>query len=155
MRVSSFVFAWAGETEKQLLEAISFYIQTVKPELIPKPPFSNMSNITPTPPEIPSAATTASKGSVAKAKQPPAKSKGKAKAEKSTKQEHVHKPRLPQPPEPLPPLANRLSSYSPALPSGVLVDTIKAGMNAASADNAIGGPAGGGKGKRKVVRVRG
>lgn len=71
--------------------------------------------------------------------------------------------KLPVPPEPLPDLANRVSAYSPALSTGVLVETVKAGMNATeSAGTGAGmpGPGGpaagaGGKGKRKVVRVRG
>ena len=144
--------------EKQLLEAISFYIQTVKPELIPKPPFTNTSNTAPPTTEVPSSAGTTSKQPTApssKSKQQAVKTKGKAKAEKVAEQERAKKSRLPQPPEPLPPLASRLSAYSPALPSGVLVDTIKAGMSASAADNALGGPQGGAKGKRKVVRVRG
>ena len=63
------------------------------------------------------------------------------------------------PPEPLPPIAARLSAYSPALPTGVLIETVKAGMNAeAGAAAAPGGapqiPAGG-KGKRKIIRARG
>ncbi|KAF9005416.1 hypothetical protein BDQ17DRAFT_1408193 [Cyathus striatus] len=66
--------------------------------------------------------------------------------------------RLPIPPEPLPPLANRVSAYSPALSTGVLIDAVKAGMNS-SENPALGSPsaAPGGmqKGKRKVVRVRG
>lgn len=53
---------------------------------------------------------------------------------------------------PHPPLANRVSPYSPALVSGVLVETVKAGMNAPDPGM---GAMGGGKGKRKVVRVRG
>jgi signal recognition particle subunit SRP19 len=56
-------------------------------------------------------------------------------------------------------LSNRISEFSPALSSGVLIDTVKAGMNAAPAEGVPPGmpgmPAGAGKGKRKVVRVRG
>ncbi|KAI6002950.1 signal recognition particle, SRP19 subunit [Pisolithus albus] len=66
--------------------------------------------------------------------------------------------RLPVPPEPHPPLASRLSAYSPALPTGVLIETVKAGMNAQDQGTGLGpGPTGGGmqKGKRKVIRVRG
>lgn len=69
--------------------------------------------------------------------------------------------RLPVPPEPHPALASRVSAYSPALSTGVLIETIKAGMNAQEANTAAAGPGGGGpfpgmqKGKRKVVRVRG
>jgi signal recognition particle subunit SRP19 len=58
------------------------------------------------------------------------------------------------PPKPYPPLTSRLSAYSPALPSSVLVETVTAGMNAQ--ENAASPSAGmsSGKGKRKVVRVR-
>jgi signal recognition particle subunit SRP19 len=66
--------------------------------------------------------------------------------------------RLPIPPEPHPTLATRLSPYSPALSTGVLVDTVKAGMSAQENAGGIGGSAGvsgGQKGKRKLVRVRG
>lgn len=63
--------------------------------------------------------------------------------------------RLPVPPEPHPSLASRVSPYSPALTTGVLVETIKAGMNAQE-QGAGPGPGGGTqKGKRKVIRVRG
>ncbi|KAH8115967.1 hypothetical protein DFH11DRAFT_1876538 [Phellopilus nigrolimitatus] len=51
-------------------------------------------------------------------------------------------------------LARRVSAYSPALPSGVFVDTVKASLCAEAV--AGGAPLGaGGKGKRKVVRRRG
>ena len=63
------------------------------------------------------------------------------------------RPKPPSPPQPHPPLTSRVSPYSPAIPSGVLIETLKAGMNAQEGAPAIGG--GGGKGKRKVVRVRG
>ncbi|KAH0834834.1 signal recognition particle SRP19 subunit [Lanmaoa asiatica] len=63
--------------------------------------------------------------------------------------------RLPGPPQPEPALASRVSPYSPALATGVLVETVKAGLN--SQDQGPAGPGIGGvqKGKRKVVRVRG
>ena len=61
---------------------------------------------------------------------------------------------LPSPPEPQPALKIRVSAHSPVLPSGVLIDTIRAGMNATEGQGATGGIPGG-KGKRKVVRVRG
>lgn len=70
--------------------------------------------------------------------------------------------RLPIPPEPLPPFASRVSPYSPAVSTGVLIETVKAGMNAQEVNAGPGAgpgtpnPAGGAqKGKRKVVRVRG
>ncbi len=61
------------------------------------------------------------------------------------------------PPLPPPALAVRISAYSPAVPSGVLVDALKAAMNATGPESAGAGGAGmgAGKGKRKVVRVRG
>jgi len=71
---------------------------------------------------------------------------------------------LPTPPTPLPPLGTRVSPYSPAISTGVLIETVKAGMAGAAAEGMGGpgpGPGGaaaggiGGKGKRKVVRVRG
>ncbi|EJD05435.1 signal recognition particle, SRP19 subunit [Fomitiporia mediterranea MF3/22] len=131
------------KTKKQLLEAIAFYIQTVKPELIPKPPFST------------DTVEEAESGNVSSKQAPPPKtrSKAKGKGKDKTAQQPPRK-RLPHPPIPRPPLASSVSAYSPALPSGVLVETIKAGMNAAAAENAAA-PAGSGKGKRKVVRVRG
>jgi signal recognition particle subunit SRP19 len=66
---------------------------------------------------------------------------------------------LPVPPEPEPPLGTRVSPYSPALSTGVLIETVKAGMNAQENAGNVGGGAGstgagGQKGKRKLVRVR-
>ncbi|KAH8115969.1 signal recognition particle, SRP19 subunit [Phellopilus nigrolimitatus] len=150
------------KTKKQLLEAIAFYIQTIKPELTPKPPFD-----TPSSSGAPdaSASTPGKPQPASKAKQGAPKSttkgKGKAPDRASAKDKDnartAARARLPQPPEPQPPLARRVSAYSPALPSGVLVDTVKAGLSAAAAEAAAGGapPGAGGKGKRKVVRVRG
>jgi signal recognition particle subunit SRP19 len=133
--------------EKQLLEAISFQIQRLKPNNIPKPPYNTIPpHISPTP------------------AQKSAKSKSKTSAPTTaTKSRTQGKRRLPIPPTPHPPLANRVSLYSPALVSGVLIETVKAGMNAtegtggaAGAGPGVGpGGAGMGKGKRKVVRVRG
>jgi len=139
-------------TEKQLLEAISFQIQRLKPDNIPKPPY----NTTP-------AYTNATPASTSKAAKAKVKTSTPASAPKTKTQ---GRRRLPIPPTPHPSLANRLSSYSPAVPSGVLIEAVKAGMNAteAGAGGATGpgaGPGGGlggagvGKGKRKVVRVRG
>jgi signal recognition particle subunit SRP19 len=66
---------------------------------------------------------------------------------------------LPVPPEPHPPLGSRVSPYSPAISTGILIETVKAGMNAVE-NSAVGAspatpPAAAAKGKRKVVRVRG
>ena len=136
-------------TEKMLLEAIALYIQTIKPELIPKPPF-NYSLPSPLPftskqPQI--------KSSSSKSKSSTKAPTGQQNQNKTTRKRGPQR-RLPQPPSPRPQLASIVSAYSPALPSGVLVETVKAGMNAVAAENA-NAPPGSGKGKRKVVRVRG
>lgn len=142
-------------TEKQLLEAISSQIQRSKPSNIPKPPYT-----TAAPSPIPTSNPEPSLKSAAKAKN---------KAITSTPQPPKTQGRrqLPVPPPPQPQLADRVSQYSPAIASGVLIETIKAGMaaeaaNAAPAAAAVPGAAppgtpgaGAGKGKRKVVRVRG
>ncbi|EJD39192.1 signal recognition particle, SRP19 subunit [Auricularia subglabra TFB-10046 SS5] len=63
------------------------------------------------------------------------------------------------PPEPWPPLAQRVSPYSPALEAGMLVEAVKASLQAPQATDAHGNPVpvpgGVGKGKKKVIRVRG
>ncbi|KAJ3714641.1 signal recognition particle, SRP19 subunit [Lentinula guzmanii] len=149
------------KTKKQLLEMISLQIQHLKPENIPRPPYStspltsgNASAATPTI----NAAPSSNKGKA------PATTKSKSPIAPQPKQ-IVGGRRLPVPPEPLLPLASRLSPYSPALPTGVLIDTVKAGMNATEnnagalgapgAPSPFGAPGGPQKGKRKVVRVRG
>jgi signal recognition particle subunit SRP19 len=160
--------------EKQLLEMISFQIQHLKPECIPKPPY-NLASATPSEaPAAQQAPSTSNKG-----KQPlttkanpttptskTASTPASASASKVLQESNAtnvagnkksHRP-LPVPPEPLPPLTDRLSPYSPALATGVLLDTIQAGMNAAPevpGAPAANAPANVGKGKRKVVRVRG
>jgi signal recognition particle subunit SRP19 len=125
-------------------------IQMQKPDNVPRPPYSTaVPNISaePTPTPTPAkgkqpASKTAGKGATAGASLSPAA----APSRRSGGQ-------LPVPPAPHPPLANRVSPYSPALVSGVLVDAVKAGMSAPDPmGGALGG--GGGKGKRKVVRVR-
>jgi len=143
------------KTKKQLLEMICYQIQLQKPEHIPKPPFnttpsSNVSIATSNPAPI---------SSNNKGKQP-AMTKSKSPAPPSYTKKASGR-QLPIPPEPLPPLTSRVSPYSPAISTGVLIDTVKAGMNANDA-NALGtGAPGGagmgstGKGKRKVIRVRG
>ncbi|KAF8271803.1 hypothetical protein EI94DRAFT_1770154 [Lactarius quietus] len=119
-----------GRVRKQLLETISFQIQRVKVDNVPHEPYTY-----PVPAPPPAAKPAKSKA---------AKSKPKLSTGRS----------LPSPPEPQPALKSRVSSYSPAVPSGVLIDTVRAGMNATEGQGAIGGIPGG-KGKRKVVRVRG
>jgi signal recognition particle subunit SRP19 len=132
----------ANFSEKQLLEMISFQIQRLKPEYIPKAPYI----FTPQKPTPPPQAKTASKS-----KQPQPKPKLTATSVPTTKMGC----RLPVPPDPQPTLASRLSPYSPVVATGVLIETIKAGMNAQEgAGSGAGGPNSGQKGKRKVVRVR-
>jgi len=141
------------KTKKQLLEVICFQLQHLKPENIPKPPYNTSTNGIGPDSAKPNNnnPTTLNKG-----KQPAAmKSKSPA-----APQHHQHGGRrLPVPPEPHPPLGSRVSTYSPAISTGVLIETVKAGMNAAenSATSAGPGapPAGTAKGKRKVVRMRG
>lgn len=160
-----------------MLETISFTIQHLKPENIPRPPYSLSS----APVDITASSSTeatndsSTASSTAKGKQPatpkaaqaaastPASKPTSKKPASSTgtegKQQKPSKRPLPVPPTPYPPLSSRISQYSPALSSGVLIETVKAGMNAAPAEGALPGmpgvPAGMGKGKRKVVRVRG
>jgi signal recognition particle subunit SRP19 len=127
--------------EKQLLEVLSAHVQRQKPDNVPTPPYTLA-------PPKPITAPTPGKSSA----------KGKQSASKAS-QATVNKPsgrRLPVPPEPHPSLASRVSAYSPALPTGVLIETVKAGMNAQETAGAGAGTATGGaqKGKRKVVRVR-
>ena len=136
--------------EKLLLECIAYQIQCLKPELIPKTPYTYL------PPKLPPAPqpkhTAGGRG-----KQSQQKSKQPAQPTTTTPKNKKSNPgcRLPVPPEPQPALNNRLSTYSPAIAAGILIDTIKAGMSATEAGGA-GGPAPnlGGKGKRKVVRIR-
>ena len=124
-------------------------IQMQKPDNVPRPPYSTAVPVEST---EPAPAPTPAKG-----KQPASKTAGKGTTAGTTLSPAAAPPRrsgsqLPVPPAPHPPLANRVSPYSPALVSGVLVDTVKAGM---SAPDPVGGAlGGGGKGKRKVVRVR-
>ncbi|KAL5514323.1 hypothetical protein ACEPAG_2411 [Sanghuangporus baumii] len=138
-------------TKKMLLEAIALYIQSIKPELIPKPPFNYSLPIPP---------TSSSKQPQIKSAPKSSKPKGgndtdqKRSSKTSTSHKRAPQRRLPQAPSPRPQLASSVSAYSPALPSGVLVETVKAGMSAIAAENA-NAPPGSGKGKRKVVRVRG
>ena len=137
-------------TEKQLLEAIAFYIQSVKPELIPKPPFDTARTTTEA-----EQATPSKQLLTTKTKSGSGTKKGGGKKDKAqTTQPHLRRA-LPSPPEPIPPFASRVSAYSPASTTGVFIDTLRAGMSAAAAENAAAPPGMSGKGKRKVVRVRG
>jgi len=142
------------KTKKQLLEKLAYQIQLVKPDNVPKPPYTTSTTVSVEPESAP--APTPSKG-----KQPasgkPSKTTSASNVSISTSkpplQSKKGRPKPPSPPQPHPLLTSRVSPYSPALPSGVLLETIKAGMSAQEGAPAIGG--GGGKGKRKVVRVRG
>ncbi|KII91237.1 hypothetical protein PLICRDRAFT_105853 [Plicaturopsis crispa FD-325 SS-3] len=144
------------KTKKELLEMISLVIQRTKPDLIPKAPYHTAS-------PKPSTPTTTITTPKSKPKHPPPPSKTQSKPPHAQEDRNQNR-RLPIPPDPHPPLASRVSAYSPALPSGILVETVKAGMNVnandggAGAGGAAGGAGGAGagqKGKRKVVRVRG
>ncbi|KAG6836735.1 hypothetical protein H0H93_004141 [Arthromyces matolae] len=137
------------QTKKQLLEMICLQIQQLKPENKPKPPY----NFTPANPE---AATQQPKPTSASSKgKQPAQTKSKSPAAPQSQHSGGGR-RVPIPPEPLPPLSNRVSQYSPAISTGMLIETVKAGMNASEspapgAGPTPGGPGGMQKGKRKVV----
>ncbi|KAK2461022.1 hypothetical protein APHAL10511_006963 [Amanita phalloides] len=134
------------KTKKQLLETICLQIQLAKPENVPKPPYNTFAS---QPASTPTKPTTAS----SKGKQPVT---AKMKSPPPLPPKKTGGRRVPIPPEPHPALANRVSAYSPAISTGVLVDTVKAGMNATEGQGTgAGGGAGLQKGKRKVIRVRG
>ncbi|KAF8156993.1 signal recognition particle, SRP19 subunit [Crassisporium funariophilum] len=142
------------KTKKQLLELICIQLHYLKPENVPKAPY----NTTSTGADAPSAKPSSASAPSNKGKQPAAT---KSKSPAAPQHQQPGGRRLPIPPEPHPPLASRVSPYSPAISTGVLIETVKAGMNAAE-NPAVGGgpgapgtPAGAAKGKRKVVRVRG
>jgi len=137
------------KTKKQLLEAISRQIQRTDPSLIP------------TPDQLRSAAThqpdAGAPSTSSSSKKPAATNKPK------TKPKNGAKPT--EPPSPLPEIGQRLPPWSPALETGVLLETMKValgqaekGEGAGAGPGAPGGPGGAGtagKGKRKVIRVRG
>ncbi|KAH9974765.1 signal recognition particle, SRP19 subunit [Lactifluus volemus] len=132
-------------TKKQLLETVSSQIQRVKTDNVPCEPYTYPEPVPP-----PTAKPTKSKTGAGKSTAGAQVSKAKSKPKLFQRTGHP----LPCPPEPQPALKSRVSPYSPAVPSGVLIDTVRAGMNATEGQGAIGGVPGG-KGKRKVVRVRG
>ncbi|KAH8817696.1 signal recognition particle, SRP19 subunit [Flagelloscypha sp. PMI_526] len=156
-------------TKKELLLAISFQIQLLNPASVPQPPYitSTKESAAATAPQPPTASSTA------KGKLPQSALKSsplKTKTNTNPQDDKSARRKLPQPPEPHPPLSNRVSSYSPAIATGMLIDTVKAGMNAEQQPGVAGGsgqpgqpgtPGGAGaqgaagKGKRKVIRVRG
>ncbi|KAJ7089257.1 signal recognition particle, SRP19 subunit [Mycena belliarum] len=154
----------AIRTKKHLLESIALRIHQAKPAA-PAPPTPSPSASSPSAsPPAPSSGK--GKQPSAPAPKKPAVAPASATANVKSKSKPPAKAHrtAPTPPLPLPPLAARVSPYSPALASGVLVDAVKAGM-AAQAQEAAQAPvgaapgqpggAGAGKGKRKVVRVRG
>ncbi|PVG04648.1 signal recognition particle, SRP19 subunit [Serendipita vermifera] len=132
------------KSRKELLETLAQIIQARRPELIPKPEQLNQGD----PIDGGSKST------------PQASSSSKIPAAPAAPSKHKkRKIKCPKPPQPFPPLPQRVSGMSPALVSGVLIDAVKAGMDAmkqqqAEAQNAAA-VAGVGKGKRKVLRVRG
>ena len=155
---------------------ICYQLQLLKPENIPKSPYSfgkqpisapplqkmpdNSQNQPP--PTAPS--TSAPKGKPSISKHQPSHSHQEPptpKAGTTGLPNHSPKPvqrRVAIPPDPYPPVSSRLSGYSPVVASGVLIDTVKAGMNAQAEASAGAGqnttPASMAKGKRKVIRVR-
>jgi signal recognition particle subunit SRP19 len=149
---------------------ICYQLQMLKPENVPKPPY-NVGTL-PIPPP-PSQKVSDSSQTQAPSTPPTNAQKGKVSGGKQ-KSTHPHqapgpksdglnlpkpvKRRVPIPPDPYPPLSSRLSAYSPVVASGVLIDTVKAGMSAqaeaaspGSNANTTGGTP---KGKRKVVKIR-
>jgi signal recognition particle subunit SRP19 len=127
-------------TGKELLETISQIIQARRPELVPKPEQLHKGDV------VEGSTSAAQASSSSKPAATPSK----------------HKPRkikCPKPPQPYPPLDQRVSGMSPGVVSGVLIDAVKAGMDAMKQQNAeaqnAAAAAGVGKGKRKVLRVRG
>ncbi|KZS97207.1 signal recognition particle, SRP19 subunit, partial [Sistotremastrum niveocremeum HHB9708] len=156
---------WKGaRTKKELIEKIAAAIQAAKPELKP-PPLSSTLHKPPPHPTLTTSNTPVTTTTTASKKKPvPTKSTSTSKTEKKERERKPKNAHL-IPPEPHPPISSRLSAYSPAIETGMLVEAVKAGMNALAGPGAGGGPggegaggmggAGGAKGKRKVLRVRG
>ncbi|XP_006463966.1 hypothetical protein AGABI2DRAFT_74829 [Agaricus bisporus var. bisporus H97] len=160
----------AIKTKKQLLETICFQIQKLKPENVPKPPYTLAAPKDASPPVSKSAGGNNSASTPASTQSITSKGKQSTNLSKSKQLSNISNQenlptlkggrRLPIPPEPLPPLTNRVSTYSPAISTGILVEAVKAGMNNPEQGSLPGGGGGGSaanipKGKRKVVRVRG
>ncbi|KAF5351033.1 hypothetical protein D9756_008414 [Leucocoprinus leucothites] len=155
------------KSKKQLLETICFQIQMLKPENVPKPPYNLAAPKESSPPVSKSAIGSGSGASGATGSSSSGKGKqsmnatNPSKSHKSPAVQDFNSQkggrRLPVPPEPHPLLTSRVSAYSPAISTGILVDAVKAGMNNPDAGLLPGAGAGGnvGKGKRKFVRVRG
>ena len=133
-------------SEKQLLEAIGLIVQQQHPDLVPRPPTDI--DATTRPSNSPPWAGPDVNSS------PNKKDKAKTSASLRTAPSPIRttKSRLPQPPLGM----LRVSQFSPAQEANILIETVKAGMNApVPGEGSSGSPATtGGKGKRKVVRVR-
>jgi signal recognition particle subunit SRP19 len=121
--------------EKRLLEAIAAILHTARPDLVPRTEQRA--------PHVAEAAESSQQASTSK---------------KVSTKKRRNRPR-PQPPQPWPEIGERFPEVSPALESGLLIDAVKAGLDAMKQQQAeaqqTAGPSGVGKGKRKVVRVRG
>jgi len=149
--------------EKQLLEALAIAIQQLDPSQTPlpeqiKPSHGPLSSIARSDVPVPPPSSAGKGKSVSKS------TSKVASVPSSSAQPPKPKPsrtRVPKPPQPLPPLSERYNPNSPAIASGVLVDTVKVALKqqekAALEASSVAGSqgAGLGKGKRKVVRVRG
>ncbi|KIJ37303.1 hypothetical protein M422DRAFT_33836 [Sphaerobolus stellatus SS14] len=134
------------KSKKQLLEDISAYIQRMHPDLVPKAGT-----------ETSEVGTTSAAAQVAAQPEvkpsPTKKDKAKTTGLPRTAPAPIRntKSRLPQPP----PGSTRVSTYSPAQEANILIETVKAGMTTPAPGESAAAPAvPGGKGKRKVIRVR-
>ena len=147
--------------EKTLFEMISLKIQQVKPSM--KPDLAALS--------ASDNASVVAPGGDKTLESPAQRSKGaggkgdpkKLAIQGATPSKRDRRRPLPQPPLPLPPLSERFSPYSPLVPSGLLLDLWKpandktpaGGQGAPGATPGAGDGSPAGKGKRKVIRVRG
>ena len=133
--------------EKHLLEALGEQMQRTKAENVPREPYTYPpAPVHPTPARKHKAITT--KGKSAAHKPAHAAEKG------AHESKRTYRP-LPIPPEPQPSLSARLPVNSPLIPSGALLDAVKAGISAQQEQAQQAQQAGAGKRKRKVVRMRG
>ncbi|KAF8510383.1 signal recognition particle, SRP19 subunit [Gautieria morchelliformis] len=132
------------KTKKQLLEAIAHNMQQQHPDLVPRPVTDNANTPIYNPPPQTGTDVKLSSNKKDKAKTSSALRTAPSPISKT-------KSRMPQPPWD----ALRVSQFSPAQEANILIETVKAGMNApVPGEGAPGGQAAvGGKGKRKVVRL--
>lgn len=121
--------------EKRLLEEIAAVLHTTRPDLVPRPE------------------------QMATHHAETAESSQQASTSKKVANKKRRNRVRPQPPQPWPEIRTRLPEVSPTLESGLLIDAVKAGLDAMKQQQVeaqqTAGPSGVGKGKRKVVRVRG